>query len=242
MKAISKKAHLSERFKIGEWNSSYLRKENFLFSPDEEIVRFFSNYICKRTGLHTYRQLHSFSRVPRVLDLGCGIGRHIIFAHQCKLRSYGIDLSDTAVAFAKEWATRAGIRGVDERIVQGNIRRLPWSAGFFDCIVSHGVIDSLPFDVATAAVNECSRVLMQGGLFYCDLISGDDSRHSREFAGEETVASPHEHGTIQSYFNYSKIEQLFGSHFQLVDVLLIRRDNITKGGYVSRYHIVARKK
>ena len=54
-----------------------------------------------------------------------------------------------------------------------------------------------------------------GGLFYCDLISGDDSRHAREFSGEELITTDHENGTVQHYFNFTEIERLIAGLFMI---------------------------
>jgi hypothetical protein len=80
-----------------------------------------------------------------------------------------------------------------------------------------------------------------GGLFYCDLISGDDSRHAREFRGEEVVTSAHEHGTIQLYFNVEMIRLMIDSSFEIEECNLIRRENVLRGGFTSRYHLILRR-
>ena len=92
------------------------------------------------------------------------------------------------------------------------------------------------------AVPEVARVLSPGGLFYVDLISGDDSKHAREFAGDEVVSIAHEEGTIQSYFNYGRIERTFAPSFEFLDVTLVRAENVLKGSHKSRYHCAMRKR
>ena len=37
-----------------EWNQSYKNKDNFIFYPHEEVIRFISKYIKKRIGLNKY--------------------------------------------------------------------------------------------------------------------------------------------------------------------------------------------
>lgn len=37
-----------------EWNSSYENRDNFVFYPHEEIIRFVSKYIRKRVGLDEF--------------------------------------------------------------------------------------------------------------------------------------------------------------------------------------------
>lgn len=224
-----------------QWDDSYAHRDNFVFAPHEEVIRFLSKYVRKRVGLHEFANLAVGVEGAPILDLGCGIGRHVVFAHQMGLSAYGVDLSSVAVGVAREWASEAGIVEAERRILEGDVRSLPWGDGFFRYAVSHGVLDSMPFEVARAACVELVRVMVPGGLFYCDLISGDDSRHSREFAGAEIVETAHEKGTIQLYFNLALIRELIAGCFEIVECNLIRRENVLRGGYGSRYHLVLKR-
>jgi len=83
--------------------------------------------------------------------------------------------------------------------------------------------------------------MLIGGLFYCDLISGDDSQHAREFSGEETVSTAHEQGTVQLYFKLAKIQSMIPGVFEIYECNLVRHENILRGGYTSRYHLVLKR-
>lgn len=227
--------------KQSEWDNSYRNRDNFVFYPHEEIIRFVSKYIRKRTGLDEFKDVVPSPEKAKLLDLGCGIGRHVIYGHEMGLDAYGIDLSGAAVQVATEWATRKGMSEPGRKILQGDIRQLPWADGYFNFAVSHGVLDSMPFEIARAACAELARAMATGGLFYCDLISGDDSAHSREYSGEEVVTTSHELGTIQSYFNLAKIHSMINGSFEIVECILIRREEAVRGGYASRYHLTLRK-
>ncbi len=225
-----------------QWDASYSRGDNFLFYPQEEVIRFASKFIRKRVGLSEFKDVAPFAATPKLLDLGCGIGRHVFFAHEMGLEAYGVDLSETAIRTAWHWAEKVGLSQARERIRQGDITQMPWSDGFFDFVVSHGVLDSLHYELAKRAVRETARVIKTNGLFYCDLISGDDIKHAREFAGEEIVQTKHEEGTVQSFFNHGKIRDLFEKDFEIVEALLIRRENVVSGGYHSRHHLTLKKR
>lgn len=224
-----------------EWDKSYRNRDNFVFYPHEEVIRFVSKFIRKKTGLDEYKDMVPKVEEMKVLDLGCGIGRHVIYCHEMGLESYGIDLSDAAIQIAIDWAARKGMQEPFQKIQQGDIRQLPWDDGYFNYAVSHGVLDSMPFEIARAACIELARKMAKGGLFYCDLISGDDSGHSREYGGEEVVTANHEHGTVQSYFNLSKIHSMINGVFEIVECILIRREEVMRGGYASRYHLILKK-
>jgi ubiquinone/menaquinone biosynthesis C-methylase UbiE len=225
-----------------EWEESYRNRDNFVFYPHEEVIRFVSKYIRKRIGFGEFRDILSCNPPSRILDLGCGIGRHVVYCHDMGLDAYGVDLSEYAVGIACSWARNSGMKEPESKIVQGDVRNLPWGQDYFDFVLSHGVLDSMHFAVARSACQELSRVLKKGGLCYCDLISGDDSTHAREFAGEETVVTLHEKGTIQSYFNFTKISQLIEGYFEIMECLLIQREDTLAGSATTRYHLILKGK
>lgn len=224
-----------------EWERSYSNADNFVFYPHEEIIRFVSKYIRKRVGLQQFKDVADGAHYSRVLDLGCGIGRHVMFCHDMGLEAYGVDLSETAIATFKEWSGIRGIKGLESQVLAGDARDLPWPDDYFQFAISHGVLDSMKLEVARSTTSELARVMAPGGLFYCDLISGDDSQHAREYSGEQIVEGIHEQDTVQLYFNWASIEFLFKDLFEILEGYLIRREDVVKGGYISRYHLVLRK-
>lgn len=40
-----------------EWDDSYRNRDNFMFYPHEEVVRFISKYIRKRIGFNEFRDV-----------------------------------------------------------------------------------------------------------------------------------------------------------------------------------------
>jgi ubiquinone/menaquinone biosynthesis C-methylase UbiE len=225
-----------------EWEDSYKNKDNFIFYPHEEVVRFFAKYITKRVGLDSFIKRDPLNNVPKVLDLGCGIGRHVLLSHSMKTDAYGVDLSDFAIKFAIDWAEREGMKNAKDKILQSDITKMPFEDNFFDFIVSHGVLDSMTELNCRNAIKDTHRVLKSGGYFYCDLISGDDSFHEGDFSGEEIVKDQHEKNTIQFYFNEKLIGKLFSDYFEIIEMSLIRHTSILSNQYISRFHLVLKKK
>lgn len=223
-----------------QWNQSYQKQQNFLFYPHEEIIRFVSKYFCKRSGFEdvTFHQ----PGIPLCgLDLGCGIGRHVKYMDEMGISAFGIDLSDTAVSYGKQWFDSLGLYQLSQRLIQGSIADMPYDDGFFDLTVSHGVLDSMGFKDALAGVSEVHRCLKKGGLFYFDVISGDDNKRFREYSAEEIVETEHEKGTIQAYYNWGRILELAGERFSIEEADLVQKQALIKNNLISRYHIVFRK-
>ena len=229
---------MSTELQTDAWNRSYQQGDNFVFYPHEEVVRFVSRHIRKRTGLDRFEDQRSFTHTPRGLDLGCGIGRHIRFMDDLRLEAYGIDLSRVAIEEARNICAAEGREHLLGHLHVGSITDMPYENASFDFIVSHGVLDSMPFSAARQAMEEARRTLHQDGLFYLDLISGDDSSHYPEFAGEKRITGPFEQDTIQSWFNFGRILELIGDCFTLKECTLIRHTNQIGHGWHGRYHLV----
>ena len=223
------------------WDEAYRRGDNFLFYPNEEVVRFFARHIAKRTGITEVSFRDGFSSSSRVLDFGCGIGRHVRFLLDLTLDAEGIDLSSEAVAVGRRWLAGDGYPDAAGRLTAGDGRALPYPDASFDVAVSHGVLDSMPFDMALACIADLARVVRPGGLFYLDLISGDDSDCTPGFAGEMVVEKAHERGTVQSYFDEAKIGRLLAGRFAVRELVLVRRAVLNPPNHGSRFHIVAER-
>ena len=229
---------MNEDLRTTAWDRSYDRRENFLFYPHEEIVRFMARYVRKRVGFEEFEDRHGLDGNPKVLDLGCGIGRHVRFCDDLGLDAWGVDHSRVALVEAGKIVRREGRSHLAGRFVVANGEHLPFSDHAFDFIVSHGVLDSMPFDVARRTVRDCRRILSASGRFYLDLISGDDDHHFPEFAGEEVVSTAHERDTVQSYFNYARIQALVGDGFAIEECQKVTRASVVSAARQARYHVV----
>lgn len=89
----------------------------------------------------------------RVLDIGCGAG---IFLQAChgQIEAVGIDRSPAAVNRCRERELCACL---------GDGSRLPFRAASFDVVRAKEIIEHLPDPLSL--VQECHRVLRDGGLF-----------------------------------------------------------------------------
>lgn len=217
--------------KENDWNNSFKNKDNFLFYPHEEVIRFVNKYLSKRTG---YNENVSLKQDLKMLDLGCGIGRHVVYGHENNIDTYGFDLSLEAINYAQEFAKYREIDRVKEKLIVSDARSLPWGDSFFSAVISHGTLDSMPFEIATASVEEIYRVTKQNALFYCDLITDEDGTASNEVI----VDSAHEKGTIQSFFSRDKINDLICEYFKIIEININHRININTNSKSSRWHLV----
>ncbi|HEY0762861.1 MAG TPA: class I SAM-dependent methyltransferase [Pyrinomonadaceae bacterium] len=195
------------------WDQVYSQNFMTMWYPNEDIIRFCSRLIQKQL---THDKFDVKRRVERVLDLGCGNGRHAMYFARQGFSAAGIDVSEQAIEWAKDWASREGLE-IDFRV--GDIENLPFDDSTVDVVVSHGVLDHVHMSTARKAATEVRRVLGPGGLFYCDLRSTEDFEYGTgDAAGPNTfvVSEGFERGLVQHFFSRAETEELFDGLFRIL--------------------------
>jgi len=124
-------------------------------------------------------QASARNRPLRVLDLGCGVGRHTLPLAQLGLETYAIDGSDTGLSFARKAAEKADLTVV---FTQGSMLDLPYADGFFDYVLAFNVVYHGDRPVVQRAIAEIHRILQPGGLFQGTMLS---KRHRKYGLGHE---------------------------------------------------------
>ncbi len=103
----------------------------------------------------------------RVLDLGCGAGRHAFEAlrrgaHVTALDSGAGELADVTAMFAAMSEAGEAPPGATGRAVRGDATAMPFADGTFDRVIAAEVLEHIPGD--QQAMNEIARVLAPGGI------------------------------------------------------------------------------
>lgn len=197
-----------------KWNEIYSKRFGGTWYPNEGIVRFAARYLQRRVGIDLYDKK---KEVGKILDVGCGNGRHVVFFAEQGFDVYGIDVSDKAIEIAKAWLAEKGLKA---HLKVGDIEKLTFEDRYFDVVVSNEVLDHVLFSKAKKAMREIRRVLANCGCIYITLRSTEDSEYGR---GEEVdrntfvLQEGYEKGLIQHFFDLEELQELLAG-FKIFDI------------------------
>lgn len=207
---------MSDNRKESECDDVYGTKFAIVWYPAKELIQFCARYLKRRTGLDKWQEKRS---VNRILDAGCGNGRHVLFFQEQGYETYGVDISSESVELGNEWLKRKGLKPT---LQVSDITNLPFDDNYFDVIISYGVLDHISFSAAKKAIKEINRVCNTGGYVYLSLRSTSASEFGR---GKKTDKNTfvlqvgHEKGVIQHFFDLKEIEELMRG-FKVFDIEL----------------------
>jgi SAM-dependent methyltransferase len=118
-------------------------------------------YLLQREIAFIRRFLSDTTRTKKLIDLGCGSGGITLPLHEKGYPVMGLDVDQLALTELHEWAQ-------DVPLIQGDCLYLPFVRNSLDCIVAIHCFDHLS---RVKFLNECARVLTQGGLLIFDTLN-----------------------------------------------------------------------
>lgn len=137
------------------WEDLYSEKQakaimKFPFPIVIELVNFYSK---------KYPNIHP--KNINVLEVGCGSGSNIKYLAELGYNVYGIDISETAVNYAKTSFLQHNLKG---NIQTASVDSLPFENDFFHIVIDQGVLMCVNEEVYMKAIDEIHRVMHRGGV------------------------------------------------------------------------------
>ncbi|MEO4052465.1 class I SAM-dependent methyltransferase [Solibacillus sp. CAU 1738] len=133
------------------WNEFYKDRTKeipfFINAPDENLVSYFTKNIVQ---------------AGRVLELGCGAGRNAIYLAQQGCSVDAVDLSETALFWARE---RAAEKKLNIQFIHGNLFNMDFPENNYDFIYDSGCFHHIAPHRRLHYVEIVQRALKPGGHF-----------------------------------------------------------------------------
>ena len=153
----------------------------------------------------------------RILDLGCGSGRHFLHLAQEGFRVVGMDISPTALRLTQEWVDN---EDYEPLLVLADMRMpLPFKSSSFDGVFSTQVIHHARMVRVRRTIQETFRVLGSGGAAFITVSGGRDEGIPYKEIEPGTIIplSGSERGLPHRIFTESDLRVEF-SNFQIEEV------------------------
>ena len=158
----------------------------------------------------------------RFLDLGCGTGRWVRRYTELGFSAVGVDATPGMLRIARSHRTRVPL-------VVGLAQSLPFSDSVFDCLSDITVIQHIPYDLQSTALQEMVRVLRPGGQMILLELTRGQGAHIFPRSPRDWIREVESHGTA--------LIDWFGEEFLLPDRVFVRLAQSVrgrKGNHVDR--------
>ena len=189
--------------------------------PHERVIQFVFNTFSRDKA-----------QCFKILDYGCGSGRHLTFLAENGYQTYGNDVSRVGIKHAKNTLKRLGLNA-DIKEIKNNTFSYPDE--YFDGIISFGVLLYLSDKELKLTIPEIARVLKKGGKAFIVVRSDRDYRigHAKalgagdyKIIGDRTSPVASEHGMLMHFFRKSEISKRFAAFGKIsIDEMYYSYDN-----------------
>ena len=102
--------------------------------------------------------------IKRVLDLGCGSGRHTVYLARNGFKVYGIDIAKEGIKITKEWLKKETLQAIFR--IGSIYEKLPYKDDFFDAVISTNTIHHARIKDIRRAIREIERILKPKSLIF----------------------------------------------------------------------------
>lgn len=155
----------------------------------------------------------------RIVDIGCGYGKHSIYLSQNDFNLTSIDINKQAIEWLKKYIDINHINNIN--VIEANINKLPFENDYFDGVICSSVIHHQGLKEIRNSISEIYRVLKQNGRILVNFISIEDDSFGlgKEMEKNTFVGSREGEEDIPHY--YTDINELKGlfKKFREIEIL-----------------------
>ena len=206
-----------------EWNK-ILREEWYSQEEPEEIVINFAKLLKKE------------KQKIRVLDLGCGAGRHQVFMAKQGFEAHGTDISETGLKLTRQRLER---QNLEVYLVKCDMKALPYVDSSFEAVISLHTIYHQKLKGIQETISEIQRILRKRGLLLINFLSKRTYSYGKGAEVEEDTFVEQEgieKGVLHHFTDKEEIDNLF-KNFKLVNLKL--SESRIEGKLRSRWILIA---
>lgn len=213
-----------------KWDELYKQRGLQGKYPNEDVIRFIQKYFPDekaRPGI-------------KILDWGCGSGRHAAYLAREGFLAYAAEVSETAVGLTKLRLKNEKLKAVVSKL---NGARIPYPDGFFDAIIECAALQHNTRGQIKYIISEMRRILKPGGRVFSWCKAKEDSLYRQgekiepnTFYLKKSVETP----TIIHFFDKKEITSLW-REFKNLEIEYTERTADGLERKISHYLVTALK-
>ena len=155
----------------------------------------------------------------RILDLGCGLGRHSMLFYDYGFNVTACDITPYAINYLKNWQKE---KGINFDIYECDMLNMPFKNNSFDCIYAYHVLSHTNLEGFIKLFDKIYDILDINGEIYFDVLS------KKCFLYKESGYPKIDNNTVLSKeknemdvphicFDYDELKEIF-SKFEIVNI------------------------
>jgi len=192
---------------LAEWNHILKRKEYAPEKSTELVVNLIPTLKKKN--------------VKRILDLGYGAGRHVIYLTEKGFEVHGIDISRTGLKTTKEKLEK---RRLGAELVKADMKSIPYINSCFGVVICINTIYHQKKAEIQRTISEIHRILRDNGLFFANFHSKRSGRYGKGIKIEEDTfidETGPERGVLHHFVDEEELRRLLKdfrrTNFEIVE-------------------------
>jgi len=208
---------------MSEWDK-ILREEWYSREEPDEILVNFANLLKNK------------NKKLRILDLGCGAGRHLIYMAKQTFEAHGTDISETGLRMTKE---RLEKQKLEAFLVKCDMKMLPYKDSCFDAVICLHAIYHQKLTGIQETIPEIRRILKKKGSVLINFLSKRTYSYGKGIEVEENTFVEEEgveRGVLHYFAGKEEIQHLF-KNFKIASLELSEKE--VEGKLRSRWIITA---
>jgi SAM-dependent methyltransferase len=190
-----------------DWDDIFSEKGKVFTEPHPDMEKMF--------------KLFEEKGVKRILDIGSGTGRHLIYFSKKGFEVYGMDASPKGISIAEQWLLEENLKA--EIILHRMEEKFPYEDSFFDVVISIQVIHHNKMKDILITVSEIERVLRKEGIIFITFPRKGDGSGREDWKLTEIEKNTYipqagkERGLPHHFFTLEEIHDVFHS-FELLEI------------------------
>lgn len=214
---------------------------------DWKTVKGNSELIWKEPSIEAYYLVDRWKDIEKnkLLDLGCGIGRHSILFGMNDFDVFCFDISKDGLEKTRKWGLKLGL---EFDYQEGDMLNLPYSDNSFDNIMCYNVISHTDTIGVKKIISEIKRVLKDDGECFLTLCSKETWGYKQDWPEVDQntklrMEEGPEYKVPHFYADYNLIKELF-KDFEIISLRhveeIYEKNNSTTSSW--HYHILIKNK